>query len=66
MAAYRRSVKSIRPARWRWQWALVLIVLVIGSFAMLEPEDAEAAKSITSVGAMLGLGWFVWHLMNYE
>jgi hypothetical protein len=45
---------------------LVLLVLAFGSLGMLEPDTAEAAKSTTSVGAMLGIGWFIWHLMNYE
>jgi hypothetical protein len=45
---------------------LVLVVLAIGSFAMLEPEGAEAAKSAADISAMLGISWFIWHLMSYE
>jgi hypothetical protein len=59
-------VKSLRPASWRWQWTLVLLVLTLGSLAILEPESAEAAKSMATVSAMLAVGWFVWHLMNHE
>jgi hypothetical protein len=66
MAAYRRFMKSLRPARWRWQWTLVLLILALGLLGILEPKSAEAAKSMASVTAMLGIGWFIWHLMNYE
>jgi hypothetical protein len=59
-------MRSLRPASWRWQWTLVVLVLALGSLAMLDPESAEAVKSGTSLTAMLGIGWFVWHLMNYE
>jgi hypothetical protein len=43
-----------------------LLILAFGLLGILEPESAEAAKSMASVTAMLGLGWFIWHLMNYE
>ncbi|HEX4730309.1 MAG TPA: hypothetical protein VH299_03515 [Solirubrobacterales bacterium] len=59
-------MKSLRPASWKWQWTLVLLVLTLGSLAILEPESAEAAKSMATVSAMLAVGWFVWHLMNHE
>jgi hypothetical protein len=59
-------VKSLRPASWRWQWTLVLLVLTLGSLAILEPESAEAAKSMATVSAMIAVGWFIWRLMNHE
>jgi hypothetical protein len=59
-------MKSLRPASWKWQWTLVLLVLTLGSLAILEPESAEAAKSMATVSAMLAVGWFVWRLMNHE
>jgi hypothetical protein len=59
-------MKSLHPASWKWQWTLVLLVLTLGSLAILEPESAEAAKSMATVSAMLAVGWFVWHLMNHE
>jgi hypothetical protein len=59
-------MKSLRPLNWKWQWSLVLLLLTLGGFGMLEPDTAEAAKSTVTVSAMLGVGWFIWHLMNYE
>ena len=59
-------MKSLRPANWKWQWTLVVFVLTLGSLAKLEPESAEAARSTATVSAMLAVGWFIWHLMNYE
>ncbi|HEX4751927.1 MAG TPA: hypothetical protein VH268_03435 [Solirubrobacterales bacterium] len=59
-------MKSLRPASWRWQWTLVLLVLTLGSLAILEPESAEAAKSMATVSAMIAVGWFIWRLMNHE
>lgn len=59
-------MRSLRPCNWKWQWTLVVLLLALGSLAKLEPESAEAAKSLATVSAMLGVGWFIWHLMNYE
>jgi hypothetical protein len=59
-------MKSLRPYNWKWQWTLVALLLSLSGLALLEPESAEAAKSLVTVSAMLGVGWFIWHLMNYE
>ncbi len=44
----------------------MLLLLTLSGLALLEPDAAEAAKSLVTVSAMLGVGWFIWHLMNYE
>jgi hypothetical protein len=59
-------VKTSGEAGFRWQWILVLLVLASGLFAFLEPEGAEASRSTVTVAAMVGVGWFVWHLMSYD
>ncbi len=59
-------MRWLRPVNWRWQWSLVLLLLTLGGLAMIEPESAEAAKSMATISAMLGVGWFIWHLMSYE
>jgi hypothetical protein len=59
-------VRSLHPYNWKWQWSLVLLLLTLGGLGVLEPDTAEAAKSMVTVSAMLGVGWFIWHLMNYE
>jgi len=59
-------VKSLRPYNWKWQWSLVLLLLTLSGFGMLEPETAEATKSMVTISAMVAVGWFIWHLMNYE
>ena len=60
------EMKSLPPYRSRWQWSLVLLVLTLSGFALLVPDTAEAARSMVTVSAMLAVGWFIWHLMNYE
>jgi hypothetical protein len=59
-------MRWLRPVNWKWQWSLVLLLLSLGGLALIEPESAEAAKSMATISAMLGVGWFIWHLMNYE
>jgi hypothetical protein len=59
-------VKSSREPGFRWQWLLVLLVLAFGLFALLEPDGAEVSRSIVTLAAMVGVGWFVWHLMTYD
>jgi hypothetical protein len=59
-------MKPLRQAGWSWQWTLVLLVVTLGSLAIVEPESGEAAESMATVSAMLAVGWFIWHLMNYD
>jgi hypothetical protein len=59
-------MRWLHPVNWKWQWSLVVLLLSLGGLAMIEPESAEAAKSMATISAMLGVGWFIWHLMNYE
>jgi hypothetical protein len=59
-------MKSLLPYNWKWQWTLLVLLLGLNGLALLDPETAEAAKSMVTVSAMFCVGWFVWQLMNYE
>ena len=36
------------------------------AFALIVAIDFAASADSGSISAMLGVGWFIWHLMNYE
>ena len=60
------GVNSRRATDWRLAWALLVILVCLGGLATFEPETAEAAKTTIGVGALGGVLWGIWHLMQYD
>jgi len=59
-------VKPRRAIDWRLAWGLLAILLCLAGLATVEPEAAEAVNTTIGIGALGGVLWGIWHLMQYD
>jgi hypothetical protein len=59
-------MRYLRPLEWKPAWALLALGLCLCGLATVEPEAAEAVRSMLEVGAIGCVLWVIWQLMGQD
>ncbi|MBS1887272.1 MAG: hypothetical protein JSU06_08795 [Actinobacteria bacterium] len=59
-------MNSPKAFDWRWAWALLGVFICLAALATVEPETAEAVNTTIGIGAIGGVLWMIWQLMQHD